>query len=72
MQKSIMIEFMNDNGEWAWYAVIRDATPLEGLAYYAKDNGVTNLTTQEGDDGFLYLVEADVRAYGIDIITLKK
>ena len=69
--KAVMVEYTNDSGEWAWYAVVRDATPRQALKWYAKEHGIEGEAIAEERDG-LYLGGDKARAYVIDVISIKK
>lgn len=71
MEKVIMVEHINDFGEWVWYAVCKNATMRTALQYYASENGLKGDAIIERSDA-LYLGDDIAKAYEITIIDLKK
>lgn len=73
--KVVMVEFIDNNNEWAWCDVIRNTTPRQAILDHISDN-VDELPEnptfiEEGDFGgnpMVYCKEyEDVRAYYITI-----
>lgn len=69
--KAIMVEFVNDQNEWAWYGVYVNGTEEDALRSYAEGQGIDldqGITQQKS---VFYLGE-DARSYAIDLIDLKE
>jgi len=61
--KIVVVEYMDDSGAWTFYEAIINATPVEALELYAEEMGYEDTATEDGGDGYMYLVDDNVRAW---------
>jgi hypothetical protein len=66
--KVIMVEHIDDNNNWAWYAVIKGTTPKKAIEWYLSEQGLEDNVIQQ-KDGW-YSEEENVRAYEISLTTI--
>ena len=69
-KKLIMVEYMNDNGEWVWYAVYDNATPQEAIKEYCKEHSLKSGKIK--DENNTFYCDEDVRAYEVEVWHLEK
>lgn len=69
-RKLIMVEYLNDDNCWTWYAVYDNATPQEAIKEYCKDHSLKSGKIKEEDNTFY--CDEDVRAYEVEVWHLKK
>lgn len=69
-KKAVMLEYLDDYGQWGWYAVIDDATPQEALKWYADEHSIENPVIEETKDEWVLNTD-EARAYRISITSIK-
>ena len=67
MENYIMVESLNHDNEWTWYAVIRNTTPEEAIQHYLKETGLDTSSQFLWNNGVTYDYEENVRAYEMTI-----
>jgi hypothetical protein len=65
--RAIMLEHKDENGEWTWYEVCRNSSPMRAIKKYLREMGLNEeQKIEKAMDGF-YATEDEVRAYEIEI-----